>query len=161
MQNWAETQRRLWDGWMSAMTQAVGGVPQGNGANPSQFLGRALDTWEPFVRETLDAQSSAVKSWVEGLMAAPNIPPQMRTQLEQLQEMTRGWTETQRQMWDAMFAAVRQLPAAAGPQQANPIMAGADGLQAFARPMLEAQATWLRQWAGMFGGAPGEKAGRA
>jgi len=157
--SWAETQRRLWDGWLAAINQAGSGLPTAAGANPTVVLARVIDTWEPFVRQTLDAQAAAMQSWVEGLSAAPNVPEHLRPQLQQVQELTRGWTDTQRQMWEAMFAVARQFTSATSHgQPANgqpahpPQMPNMDMWQQFARPALEAQATWLRNWSGLLAG---------
>jgi hypothetical protein len=153
-QSWAEAQRRLWDGWLEALRQASAGLSVANGGNPSQELwARALETWEPFVNQTLNAQSAAMQAWVDGLAAAPNVPQPVRAQLQQLQELTRGWTETQRQLWETMFAAVRQFAASLAdhrPAGAEPPTT--ELWQQIARPVLEAQAAWLRQWSGLLAG---------
>lgn len=154
-QTWVEAQRRLWDGWLEAMRLAGSGLPTatGGGGNPSQVLSRAIDTWEPFVRQSLDAQTAAMQAWIDGMAAAPNIPPQMRPQLQQVQELTRGWTDTQRQLWEAMFAVARQMTASTAEHNASATaVPTAEVWQRFARPVLEAQATWLRQWSGLLAG---------
>ena len=153
-QSWAEAQRRLWDGWLEALRQAGTSLSPANTGNPGQLWARALETWEPFVRQSLDTQSTAMQAWIDGLAAAPNVPPHVRTQLQQLQELTRGWTETQRQLWEAMFAAVRQF--AASTAEHHPAAAQPPALevwQQIARPVLEAQAAWLRQWSGVLASA--------
>jgi hypothetical protein len=153
-QSWAEAQRRLWEGWLEAMRQAGAGLSPATAATPTRVLARAIDTWEPFVRQTLEAQSAAMQAWVDGLAGAPNVPEQVRLQLQQVQELTRGWTETQRQLWDAMFAAVRQVAASATEQRTPAAQLPAIELwQQIAGPVLEAQATWLRQLSGMLAGA--------
>jgi polyhydroxyalkanoate synthesis regulator protein len=106
--SWADAQRRLWEGWLEGLRQASGGFSAPTGGAPSQTFARNLDTWESFVRQTLDAQSSAMQAWAEQLAATPNLPPSVSAQVQQVQELTRGWTDTQRQLWDATFAAVRQ-----------------------------------------------------
>jgi hypothetical protein len=151
--SWAEAQRRLWDGWLAAMGQAGAGLPTAAGANPTYVWARVIDTWEPFVRQTLDAQAAAMQSWVEGLSAAPNVPEHLRPQLQQLQELTRGWTATQRQMWEAMFAVARQFATASGGEHPQASQIPTMQLwQQFARPALEAQATWLRNWSSVLAG---------
>jgi len=152
-QSWAEAQRRLWDTWLETIHQVGGGMTGAGAGNPAQLFGRAIDTWEVFVRQTLDAQTTAMQAWVDGLSTAPNVPDQLKPQLQQVQELTRGWIDTQRQLWEAMFAVARQLasssaaPHAAG-GSATP---GPEMWREFARPALEAQAAWLRQWSGLLG----------
>ena len=152
--SWAETQRRLWEGWLEAMGHAGTGLPTAVGTNPTEVWSRVIDTWEPFVRQTLDAQSAAVQSLVEGLSSAPNVPELFRAQLQQVQELTRGLTETQRQMWDAMFAAARQFTTATGGQHSagTPQMPTLELWQQIARPALEAQASWLRNFSSLLAG---------
>jgi hypothetical protein len=150
IQSWVEAQRQLWETWVGAMQQAGGGMPRPDGATPSQLLGRTLDTWEPFVRQTLEAQAKAMDAWVETFNTTPNMPEQIRTQVEQLQKLTRGWLETEHQLWDAMFGVARQFAAAAESQTERHTSAsqvpGAEVWQQLAQPALEAQAAWLRQW---------------
>jgi hypothetical protein len=153
MKSWAEAQHRLWDGWLEAMGHAGTGLPTATGANPTEVWSRLIDTWEPFVRQTLDAQAAAMQAWAEGLSAAPNVPEHLRPQLQQVQELTRGWMATQRQMWDAMFGASRQFATATGGEHPHAQqLPNMELWQQFARPAMEAQATWLRNWSGVLAG---------
>jgi hypothetical protein len=149
-QSWAEAQRRLWDGWLAAMRQGGASPPNATGANPAELWAHVIDTWEPFVRQTLDAQSTAMQDWAAGISAAPDVPDHLRPQLQQVQELTRGWTDTQRQLWEAMFAVARQLASSSAGQHAVASQWPTPELwREFARPVLEAQADWLRQWSGL------------
>ena len=152
-QSWADAQRHLWERWLETLRQAGSGLSPVNVAAPGQLWARALDTWEPLVRQTLDAESTAMQAWVDGLAAAPNVPPHVRAQLQQVHELTKGWTETQRQLWEAMFASVRQFSASAAQHPSTTQAPAAELWQQMARPMLEAQAAWLRQWSGLLAGA--------
>ena len=153
--SWAEAQRRLWDGWLGAMDQAGTGLPAAAAGNPTDVWARVIDTWEPFVRQTLDAQAAAMQSWAEALTAAPNVPEHLRSQLQEVQELTRGWTATQRQMWEAMFGVARQFAATANHQPPHAAqMPNMEMWQQFARPALEAQASWLRNWSTVLAGGP-------
>jgi hypothetical protein len=152
-QAWAEAQRRLWDNWLGSMRQVGGSVPTAPGASPAQLWGHMLDTWEPFVRQTLDAQSTAMQAWVDGLATAPGTPEPLKGQIVQLQELARGWISTQRQMWDATFQATRQFVSASATQPGFPsAQAGPDMWRQFAAPVFEAQASWVRQWSDMLSG---------
>jgi hypothetical protein len=154
-ESWAEAQRRLWDGWLDALHQASPGASPGGGTGSSQELwARALATWEPFVRQSLDAQSAAMDAWINSVGAGPNVPEHLRARLEQAHELTRGWTDTQRRLWDAMFAAVRQFASNVPEQRRAGTPPVADVWQQIARPVLEAQAAWLRQWSGLLAGTP-------
>jgi hypothetical protein len=136
-------------------TPVPGEAEEGRVSPKTQQPQEIAQSWAEAQRrlwEILEAQSAAMFALVDGLATAPNVPPQVRTQLKQVQELTRSWTETQRQLWEAMFAAVRQFTpdTAEYPKSVVPPI---ELLQQFSRPVLEAQAAWLRQWSGLLGGA--------
>ena len=123
---------------------------------PPQSLTQVLEMWEPFAHQALETQSAVFKSVVEGL------PEPLKTQILQMHE-------AQRQMWDALFAMLRQV--ASGGQHLTPTampampvmtaMPGLDFWQKMAAPMFEAQAALMRQSANLVSGSATTQKGDA
>ena len=130
------------------------------GSTPGQSLKQILELWEPFVHQALDAQSAAFTAWVDGLAATPNIPEPLKAQLLQMQELSRGWTESQRQMWDNLFSLLQPVASSTQSPTATTLMPALDVWQKMAAPMFEAQAAWMRQSASLLGGATAAQPGK-
>jgi hypothetical protein len=124
-------------------------------------LKQILELWEPFVHQAFEAQTATFKAWVDGLAATPNAPEPLKAQLLQMQELSQGWTESQRQMWDTMFTMLRQIATTTQPPSMMPLMPGLDMWQKATAPMLEAYAAWLRQSTNLVSGPSGVRPGQA
>jgi hypothetical protein len=86
--------------------------------------------------------------WAGSLDIKADMPKEVTDWAKQAQEMTKNWTDTQRQMWHGWFELVKKADA---PKMAEAW--GQDGPQAFtawqeaAKKMMDTQMQWANQWA--------------
>jgi hypothetical protein len=144
--SWAETQRRLWESWRLPIDKdAATTTPFGS----NEMWRRAMDIWEQTVSMTLEAQAAGLQMWIDGLSGLPNLPEPTRAQLQQLHELARGWSETQRSLWQTWFNVTRQFSTPSNSSSPTPPQGGLEMWEQMLRPALDAQASWLRTWSSL------------
>lgn len=89
LKTWAETQEQLWKSW----------APPATSESPEDAWNRGLELWQQSIRQTLDAQSEAMKTWASLAQQGGADAPEFSRYLPALQDMFGQWTEAQQQLW--------------------------------------------------------------
>lgn len=105
---WTQAQRRLWDHWLEAVKD-FNGLPQGSTPGRWQGYQDSLDAWERSVKRALDAQQAWTRSWTEPLLGEEQAPESTLRWARQIQETMRGWSEAQKQLWNAWFDSIKGM----------------------------------------------------
>lgn len=103
---WTDMQKKMWNSWLDAV--------KGFGQNQASDTWKAdykknLEAWEGSVNQALESQMDWIKKWSEKVNYDQNIPESVTTWASQVQEMMKGWTEAQSQLWSAWFDSVKSL----------------------------------------------------
>jgi hypothetical protein len=140
LKTWSEAQQQLLTGWLDLVRGTKGTLP-------TTVWNETVTAWQTAVQETLDAQAEWLRDWSKRLQAESAIPPELRKNLQQAQELLLKWTETQQQLWQGWFDLVKKLAppfeAGAGFQVGEKLLST---WQEAARKMVEAQTEWVRRW---------------
>lgn len=105
---WTDMQKQLWNNWLQTVN-SFGGKGADEDAGWQQGYQKNLDAWERSVRQALDAQSQWAHNWADKISQEENTPEVVVRWVAQLQEMMKGWTEAQGQLWNAWFDSVKHL----------------------------------------------------
>jgi hypothetical protein len=138
--NWIETQQRLLTSWLDTVRNA-------GGATNSTLWNNTLDAWQRSIQQTLDTQVQWIDNWIQQLKTVEGIPPQMRAQIQQGEELFRRWTQAQRQLWQGWFEIVKQFSTTTGTGAGG--QTGQQMVQAWQQMttrMLETQKEWIQGW---------------
>ena len=115
-----------------------------------------IQAWERSVQQSLDAQTTWVRSWTESLANANGIPQEMRDQVRAGQEALQQWTDAQRQLWQNWFGVIQNLNPSLEP--GTGAQAGQNIAQLWQETMsrlVETQTEWARRWTtGGLGSSP-------
>ena len=142
---WTDMQRQMWDKWAQSV-KGFGGPGEQGTQLWQQGYKKNLDAWEQSVHEALNAQAQWTQSWSEQLSADEAGSEATAQWIEQVQEMMKGWTAAQTQLWNAWFESVKHLDAsqAAGRWESE----GQQVLAAWQEASQRAQDT-LAEWSNM------------
>lgn len=103
---WTETQMKMWDSWLEAVLGATGmKAPEGW----EHVYKVTLTSLEGSVKTALEAQTEWTQMWAEGLPDGQGAPEEVVQGARLVQEMFKGWIETQRRLWDGWFEIARKL----------------------------------------------------
>lgn len=134
LKSWNETQQKMWGAWLAG----VQGAGQSAAADAWQ---KTLDTWQKSVNDTFEAQGKLVKLWLDSMQSGEGKPASLSEWSKQTEEMIARLQESQRQLWDSGFAALRKADLRSMPgsweQQAKQIF---QDWQDATRKAMEAQA---------------------
>ena len=97
---WTETQKKMWDTWLGAMTNTSAGT---SAKKASGERAKLLEAWHASLAKGLAAQSEWTKLWTEALGANPATPKPVLEGARQLQAMMATWTRAQTQLTGAWF----------------------------------------------------------
>ncbi|THB67085.1 MAG: hypothetical protein D6B27_05215 [Gammaproteobacteria bacterium] len=103
---WTDMQKKMWDNWLEAV--------KGFGKNQATEIWQAdykknLNAWEDSVRKALDQQVEWTNKWAEKVNCENGTPEVVTKWANQVQDMMKGWTEAQTQLWGAWFESVKSL----------------------------------------------------
>lgn len=106
--NWTDMQHKMWDSWLQAVNTFGGQGAQGAELWKQEYR-KNLDAWEKSVRQALDAQQQWARNWADKVIAEEGAPEVATRWVSKVQEMMKGWTEAQSQLWNAWFDSVKHL----------------------------------------------------
>ena len=89
LKNWSETQQAMWKNWTD-MFPGAGAAPQ-----TTELWAKTVETWEQALHSSMEAQAEWMRMWVESLESQDQLPDEMVTWAEQVQEMSRQWGVSQ------------------------------------------------------------------
>jgi hypothetical protein len=98
IETWMQGQQKIWNDWMGAV---------GKGGSPDQMMQtwqQGLERWRESMDSTLDAQSRAMKAWVERAGKSGAESQQARRWAEEGAQLIEQWTRAQRGLWEQWFA---------------------------------------------------------
>jgi hypothetical protein len=140
IKTWSAAQQKLLTGWLDL-------VQRTEGTSRAVVWNETVIAWQTAVQETLDTQAEWLRDWSKRLQAELEVPPELRKNLQQEQELLLKWTETQQQLWQGWFDLVQKLAplfeAGTGFQVDEKLL---PTWQEAARKMVEAQTEWVRRW---------------
>ena len=102
LQALTDTQKKIWGIWAEAAGQ------QASQAQLAETWRKAVDTWEATVKNGLESQNAAMKSFGDSASAVPGIPSDLADWATQTQTLSTRWTEAQAEMWASYFGMVRK-----------------------------------------------------
>ena len=102
LQALTDTQKKIWGIWAEAAGQ------QASQAQLAETWRKAVDTWEATVKNGLESQNAAMKSFGDSASAVPGIPSDLADWATQTQTLSTRWTEAQAEMWESYFGMVRK-----------------------------------------------------
>jgi hypothetical protein len=141
VRNWTSAQQKMWESWLSMM--------QGAGTTPgNEMWEKTVDTWHESMKSALDAQANWTQFWADSVVANTGSSKQMSDISQQTVEMTKKWTETQSQLLDNWFEAVKKSDPAAIAKNMNPeeMQKAMQTWQDATRKMMESQMEMIRTW---------------
>ncbi len=143
---WTEMQKAMWDGWLQAV-KGFGGEAIKEDVGWQREYRKNLELWEQSVHQALEAQQHWARSWAEQLGGGNGAESEAALSwLQQVQEMMKGWTDAQAQLWNAWFDSIKQLDAKE--MAALWEREGQQVLQAWQEAAQRARDT-LSEWSGM------------
>ena len=102
LQNWTETQKKIWGGWVDATEQQVAQTQQ------ADIWRKTVDTWEAAVKNGLETQRELTKSLSDSGSAVPNVPKDLLDWAEQTEALGTRWNAAQTELWESYFSMVRK-----------------------------------------------------
>ncbi len=136
---WTEAQKQLWSSWAEA-------TKRGNGVQAKALWQQIMESWRGSVNQMLDMQGEGLRVWSES-MASADLPEPMSQWVEQLRQMTKQWTGTQKQLWENWFQMVEKFdPLASGMSampETQPMM---KMWQEMTQQALNVQQQWMKNW---------------
>lgn len=141
VKTWTGSQQKMWESWLEIL-RSMGTAPSGD------MWEKTVGTWRDSVKSALEAQVTWTKFWADSITSSSGSSKQMAEWSNQTLEMTKRWTETQNQLWDAWFDAIKKSdPAMLGknwtPEEMQKAM---QSWQDAARRMMESQMEMVRLW---------------
>jgi hypothetical protein len=103
---WTDMQKKMWNSWLDAVKGF--GSSQATDSWKADYK-KNLEAWEGSVTQALDSQMDWIRKWSDKVNGDKNIPESVNTWASQVQEMMKGWTEAQSQLWSAWFDSVKNL----------------------------------------------------
>jgi len=98
MQNWAGSQMKLLDGYISNMktTPTYPGM---------ELYTKTLEMWEESVKHMMSAESSWMDGWIKEIKdeAHDYAEKDMDTWVSDLQDASNQWSDMQKEMWESWF----------------------------------------------------------
>jgi len=105
---WTDMQHKMWDNWLQTVNSFGGNGGQGAEAWKQEYR-KNLSAWESSVRQALEAQNQWARNWADAVTSEEGAPEVVSRWALQMQEMMKGWTEAQTQLWSAWFDSVKHL----------------------------------------------------
>jgi gas vesicle protein len=146
---WTDVQKRTWEGWLDT-------VKSFDASQPGQIWVKTIDAWQETIRNTLAAQVEGSRIWTENITSVQGAPKGTADWAQQVQEMTKRWTDLQQQMWDNWFEIMKKTDPSkfAGNWETEGQSSFVKAWQETVQKSMDSQAELTRQWVGV---AKGEK----
>lgn len=135
---WTDVQKKTWDTWLD-------GVKQFDASQPTQVWEKTLDAWQASIKNTLNAQVEGSRIWAESVTSVKGAPQGTADWANQVQEMTKRWTDMQEQMWNNWFEVMKKMEPAKFPGSFDKDNLNFLGpWQDMSKKIMDAQAEWAR-----------------
>jgi hypothetical protein len=122
LENWMESQHKLWDGWMQTVQQVSGGNPM------AETWQQGLARWREAVDQTLETQKQATRAWAEQVSGVEGAPEELKRWAQEGVTLVDQWSDAQHGLWkqwfDLMSSAAPAGGAAPAAEQMRELMAG-------------------------------------
>jgi hypothetical protein len=144
LNNWTSMQKNMWDAFFSNMNEMS--------KSPSEKLwDQTIAAGKQAIENTLNAQQEFQRSWVDYVKSVQGVPSQVVESAEQFQQMSKQWTETQKQLWVSWFDMVKdfditKMSASWGATSSDPFQIWQDST----KKILDAQTDWMQAWMNAF-----------
>ncbi len=99
LKTWADTQEQLWKSW----------APPTTSESPEDAWKRGLELWQQSIRQTLDAQSEAMKMWASLAQQGGATAPEFSRYFPALQDMFGQWSAAQQQLWGQCVETLKNI----------------------------------------------------
>lgn len=144
---WMDAQKVFWNGWAENARRSA--------AAPTTLMWQQmLAAWQTSVRQMLDAQVEGIRLWTEGV-AGSGAPEHVQQWADQLYQMTKQWTSSQKQMWDGWFLVMEKLdPPGSTSVPGMDMQALIKQWQELGQQAMNDQQQWLKTWSAW---QPGKK----
>lgn len=155
MKSWTETQRKMWEGWMSTAGEL------GGQQNPmtdwmtqwQKTAEQSLNAWEDLGRKMVEQQGQYASSEAgrAGWPGADSEEMKRMTEswTEQTLAMMKAWTDAQRKLWNDWFGAVSDAAKTQGvggdwfKRWEESARASMDAWEELSRKTAETQVSWM------------------
>jgi len=102
VRTWAETQKKLWGGWVELAEQQTGRAPL------AETWRKTVDAWEAAVKSGLQAQLDLARTVSDNVAAVKDVSRDVREWSEQTEQLGARWNAAQKQLWESYFQMVRK-----------------------------------------------------
>ena len=99
LKTWTDTQEKLWKSW----------APPAASESPEDAWTRGLELWQQSIRQTLEAQSEAMKMWTSLAQQGDVTAPEFSRYFPALQDMFGQWTAAQQQLWSQWVETLKSI----------------------------------------------------
>jgi hypothetical protein len=138
IRGWLGAQQKMWENWLGVVQNIQ--VPQTTGT-----WEKSVETWHESVKKALESQTTWVQHWANSVSATPGATKEATEAANKALEVSKHWTETQKQIWDSWFETVRKTdPASPKIWTEAEVQKVQKVWQESAQKALEAQAEWTR-----------------
>ena len=140
---WTDVQKGTWEGWLDT-------VKSFDASQPGQIWVKTIDAWQETIRNTLAAQVEGSRIWTENITSIQGAPKGTADWAQQVQEMTKRWTDMQQQMWDNWFEIMKKADPSkfAGNWETEGQSSFIKAWQETIQKSMDAQAELAHQWVG-------------
>lgn len=107
VKSWSEMQNKMWSSWLEAIKDFS--PAQQSGDAWQQEYSKHLAGWEESVQSALEKQMEWTQNWADKVSQEQGTPEVVSQWASQVQDMMKGWTEAQHQLWGAWFESVKSL----------------------------------------------------
>jgi len=146
--SWTDMQRRMWDNWLVSVKrfgENGAGAGMEPGGDVEQEYHKNLKAWEQSVNQALEAQNAWARKWSEQGGQEQQMPAAASEWNAKIQEMMKGWTDSQQQLWTAWFESIRTMdPSKATSQWENESKQVMEAWQQAAERAQETLADWAK-----------------
>lgn len=141
VKTWTGSQQKIWEGWLEIL-RSTGSSPN------SDVWEKTISTWQDSVKSALDAQVTWTKFWADSISSSAGSSKQVSEWSNQTLEITKRWTETQSQLWDTLFEAIKKTDPSLLGKNWTPeeVQKAVQSWQDASRKLLESQLEIVRLW---------------
>lgn len=137
---WTDVQSKLWAGWGQAAQQAT------TKAQAKAVWQQMIDQWKNMVYRVLEIQVETARLWSQNI-ATTDSPEGAAQWAAQMYQMTKQWSDFQKQMWDSWFDTMEKIDPSHAPGAMDlnnqPMMKLWNEMAQQAQAM---QQEWLKSW---------------
>jgi len=131
-------QQKMWENWIGVVQNIQS--PQVTGV-----WEKSVETWHDSVKKALDSQTVWVQHWANSVSSTPGATKEATEAANKALEVSKRWTETQKQIWDSWFETIQKTdPTSPKVWSEGEVQKVLKVWQEAAQKTLEAQAEWTR-----------------